>query len=239
MPPLSPSSINELQEKLGEALMGSIRLPAAERPVYIGRHLLAALDGVAPPASLPLSLPAAQGRLGEDLPQLEALLSKAVNAAHNSVDTAPPLKLVADFLLAAATAPTELREPTEPPATREVGGGSTQVVDSVALNFFIPEELLKSIANGSIALVRGRWIVALARSGGKLMRRQDLPPEAFVSIDELRKLVAALGDDWGLLFVAISYRWLEATHPDPDGFHLKIIAEVAEMYADTMPSSYS
>ena len=56
---------------------------------------------------------------------------------------------------------------------------------------------------------------------------QDLPPEAFFTVDELRKLVAALGNDWGLLFVAISYRWLTATHPDPDAFHLSIIAKVA------------
>ena len=96
--------------------------------------------------------------------------------------------------------------------------------------FFDPDALLESIANGSIALMRGRWLVAHAEGGGKLMRRQDLPPEAFFSVDELRKLVAALGDDWGLLFVAISYRWLTAMHPDPDAFHLKIIAKVAKLY---------
>ena len=42
-----------------------------------------------------------------------------------------------------------------------------------------------------------------------------------------------LGDTifgYGLLFVALSYRWLSADHPDPDGFHLAIIAEVAALY---------
>ena len=96
--------------------------------------------------------------------------------------------------------------------------------------YFDPEALLESIANGSIALVRGRWLLAHAEAGGKLMRRQDLPSEAFFSVEELRKLVAALGDDWGLLFVAISYRWLTAQHPDPDAFHLNIIAKVAKLY---------
>ena len=96
--------------------------------------------------------------------------------------------------------------------------------------YFDPEALLESIATGSIALVRGRWLLAHAEAGGKLMRRQDLPPEAFFSVEELRKLVAALGDDWGLLFVAISYRWLTAVHPDPDAFHLNIIAKVAKLY---------
>ena len=96
--------------------------------------------------------------------------------------------------------------------------------------YFDPEALLESIANGSIALVRGRWVVAHFEAGGKLMRRQDLPPKAFFTVDELRKLVAALGDDWGLLFVAVSYRWLTAIHPDPDAFHLNIVAEVAKLY---------
>ena len=96
--------------------------------------------------------------------------------------------------------------------------------------YFDPEALLESIANGSIALTRGRWIIAHFEAGGKLMRRQDLPPEAFFTVDELRKLVAELGDDWGLLFVTISYRWLTAIHPDPDGFHLSIIAKVAKLY---------
>ena len=96
--------------------------------------------------------------------------------------------------------------------------------------YFDPDALLESIANGSIALTRGRWVAAHFEAGGKLMRRQDLPPEAFFTVDELRKLVAALGEDWGLLFVAISYRWLTATHPDPDAFHLRIIAKVAKLY---------
>ena len=60
---------------------------------------------------------------------------------------------------------------------------------------------------------------------GRLERRQDLPAEAFVSAAELRRLISALGNDWGLLLVAISYRWLTAEHPDPDGFHLQAVAQ--------------
>ena len=125
-------------------------------------------------------------------------------------------------------------------AAQKVGGGFILDLDSVALRkFFSPEALLESIANGSIALVRGRWVVAHAEDGGKLKRRQDLPPEAFFSIDELRKLVAALGDDWGLLFVAISYRWLSASNPDPDAFHLEIIAKVSKLYLKPVCKGYS
>ena len=86
--------------------------------------------------------------------------------------------------------------------------------------FFTAEGLVASVASGAIALLRGRWIVKLCKRGGRLERRQDLPPEAFLHVDELRRLIAALGDDWGLLLVAISYRWLTKEHPDPDRFPL-------------------
>ena len=109
-------------------------------------------------------------------------------------------------------------------------GPGGQAVRKTAREYFDPEALLESIANGSIALTRGRWVVKHFEAGGKLVRRQDLPPEAFFTVDELRKLVAALGDNWGLLFVAISYRWLTAIHPDPDAFHLNIVAKVAKLY---------
>ena len=70
----------------------------------------------------------------------------------------------------------------------------------------------------------------LYNRGGRLSRRQDLPPEAFWSAGELRRVALALGDDFGVLFVALSYRWLTKQHPDPDGFHLGIVASVAELY---------
>lgn len=96
--------------------------------------------------------------------------------------------------------------------------------------YFDPDALLESISNASIALVRGRWLVAHYEGGGKLMRRQDLPKEAFFGVEELRKLIAAFGNDWGLLFVAISCRWLDTDHPDPNSFHLAVIAKVAKIY---------
>ena len=72
--------------------------------------------------------------------------------------------------------------------------------------YFTPAALVASVASGAVALLRGRWLVELQRSGGRLERRQDLPAEAFLDVEELRLLIAALGDDWGLLLVAISYR---------------------------------
>jgi len=71
-----------------------------------------------------------------------------------------------------------------------------------------PQALLDSVESGAIAPLKGRWLVKLQEGGGSLSRRQDLPREAFWTADELRRHVDALGDDYGLLFVALSYRWL-------------------------------
>ena len=69
---------------------------------------------------------------------------------------------------------------------------------------FGPEALLKSVESGAIAPLRGRWLVDWEARNGRVQRRQDLPPEAFFPADELRRLVEALGDDYGLLFVGLS-----------------------------------
>ena len=96
--------------------------------------------------------------------------------------------------------------------------------------YFDAEALLASIESGAIAPLRGRWLVELHKQGGRLRRRQDLPSEAFWTAAELRDAATKLGDDFGVLFVALSYRWLSRSHPDPDGFHLGLVASVAELY---------
>lgn len=78
---------------------------------------------------------------------------------------------------------------------------------SKSRRFIDAHVLLASVESGAIALLSGRYLVELQRRGGRLQRRQDLPPGAFIGIEKLRKLVAALREDWGRLFVAISYRF--------------------------------
>ena len=205
MPTLSPTSFKALEEELRTAVSASLSLRAAERPAYIGRHLLAVLNGDAPPASPPLDLPAVAVGLAEELPPLQAVLSNAVQAANDSVDTAPPLKLVADFLLSAAATANASASLGSPPVEQRPG---KEPEARAAPPHFGTDALLESVASGAIAPLRGQWLVELEARGGRLVRRQDLPPEAFFSIGELRRLVKALGDDYGLLFVALSYRWL-------------------------------
>jgi len=97
---------------------------------------------------------------------------------------------------------------------------------------FGSEALLASVESGAIAPLKGSWLIALHKRGGRLKRRQDMPPEAFWTAAELCRLVEKLGKHYALLFVALSYRWLTKDHPDPEGFHLAIIANVAEKYME-------
>ena len=97
------------------------------------------------------------------------------------------------------------------------------------LVYFSVDGLLDSVESGSIAPLRGRWLAALG-AGDTLVRRQELPAAAFWTAEELRETAAKLGDDFGVLFVALSYRWLTKEHPDPDGFHVSTVASVARLY---------
>ena len=97
-------------------------------------------------------------------------------------------------------------------------------------DYFDVDALLDSVESGAIAPLRGSWVVKLHEKGGRLKRRQDLPPEAFWSAADLRKAAQKLGKKFGVLFVALSYRWLTRDHPDPNGFHLAIVATVAKLY---------
>lgn len=97
--------------------------------------------------------------------------------------------------------------------------------------YFGAQTLLASVESGAISPLSGRWVASLfASRGDRLVRRQELPPEAFVSTAALRALVDSLGPDFGLAFVALSYRWLSRDHPDPNGFHLGIVGDVCRSY---------
>ena len=70
------------------------------------------------------------------------------------------------------------------------------------------QALLDSVLSGAIRPLKGTYTLWLFDSGGRIHSRQATPEEAYFSAAELSRLVEALGDDWGLLFVALSYRWI-------------------------------
>jgi hypothetical protein len=80
----------------------------------------------------------------------------------------------------------------------------------------IEGELPDRLGDGSIQLLRVSWL--LERPANYIMERcQDLPPEAFWSAADALRLLRE-----GKV-AALSYRWLERLHPDPAGFHLKLV----------------
>ena len=108
----------------------------------------------------------------------------------------------------AALKPVEPTQPGPGPNQRpktEAGAG-TRDTETPAPRppHFGPEALLASVESGAIAPLRGRWLVDWEARNGRVQRRQDLPPEAFFPAKKLRRLVKALGDDYGLLFVGLS-----------------------------------
>ena len=91
--------------------------------------------------------------------------------------------------------------------------------------------LLASIASGAVAPLKASWLITLKGRGGRLMPRKDLPPEAFFSEAELRRLVLSMSaSDCGRLFVAVSCPCLSREHADPDGFNLALVASIAKLY---------
>ena len=160
-----------------------------------------------------------------------------MGAGASSADVAARVAEASPSDVAAAIAALSAEERSKVRAALNSNDAEGKLTELVATStpassrkYFDVYELLASVESGAIAPLRGRWVVELEARGGKLQRRQDLPPEAFWSADELRRVALALGDAFGVLFVALSYRWLSRAHPDPDGFHLKIVAAVAGLY---------
>ncbi|EOD36225.1 hypothetical protein EMIHUDRAFT_122557 [Emiliania huxleyi CCMP1516] len=82
-------------------------------------------------------------------------------------------------------------------------------------------ELEPALESGAIAMLDGRWLVACAERGERIRRRQDLPPEAFISLEELKVACPEYGP---LPIICLSYAWLHPDHPDPKGAQLAVVA---------------
>ena len=72
------------------------------------------------------------------------------------------------------------------------------------------------LKDGTIKLLSLQWLLAQPPDY-IVARRQDLPEEAFVKKDDA---VSLLADG---RVAAISYRWIERGHPDPEGWHMQAL----------------
>ena len=93
-----------------------------------------------------------------------------------------------------------------------------------------PEVLLAAdsmLGDSPVALIDARFLVALAKAGGLLRRRQDLPPEAFITLEHLKRMPIG----WGSLrLICLSHPWLQPDTPDPHGSTLAILARVLDSF---------
>lgn len=83
------------------------------------------------------------------------------------------------------------------------------------------------LGDSPVRLVCAHYLIALAKSGKTLVRRQDVPAEAFVSLDRMRRMAVGAMTTC-MRVVCISHPWLQPDHPDPRGDTLRNIARVLE-----------
>ena len=86
----------------------------------------------------------------------------------------------------------------------------------------VPARILK---RKGIKLLKPEFLDKLVKNNEILPSQQKCPKSAFVNVDnytleELKEMV----------IFSVSYCWLSRDHPDPDGFHLRTIQKIIEVY---------
>ena len=76
-----------------------------------------------------------------------------------------------------------------------------------------------------VKLIDMRFIIALGELGGTMVRRQDLPKEAFIDLDTLKRM----NHKWNLNVISISHPWQQPDHPDPKEVNLQLLAKVMKL----------
>ena len=80
-----------------------------------------------------------------------------------------------------------------------------------------------------VKLIDMRFIIALGELGGTMVRRQDLPKEAFIDLDTLKRM-----PHYNTLpIISISHPWQQADHPDPKEVNLQLLAKVMKILGGT------
>ena len=62
-----------------------------------------------------------------------------------------------------------------------------------------------------------------------MVRRQDLPKEAFIDLDTLKRMKHVSGR---LSIISISHPWQQPDHPDPKEVNLQLLAKVMKRMLD-------
>jgi len=125
------------------------------------------------------------------------------------------------------TEPTEKVRASIKECCGEGGGelGTIERKNSCRESKYVDLDLIEmALQEGDTILIKGSWLLRQCATGRPLPKRQELPPEAAWAPDELIPKVQS----GTVKIVAISYCWLTALHPDPDGNQLRKIGRVIE-----------
>ena len=102
---------------------------------------------------------------------------------------------------------------------------------AVGKKYVDPEALFDALEAGggdATLMLRGTW--TKKQRGGRLPKRGDpLPPEATITVAELRAIAKASKCQHGALpVIALSHFWRTKEHPDPDGETLELVIDALE-----------
>ena len=124
--------------------------------------------------------------------------------------------------------PTTQDDPPHVPPARSVGVEKKEAVAIDLARYTQPESIWQALMTGHVRLVKMTWLIKSSKSGKILARRQELPEEAFISVEELKMMFGDGNSDGVLPIIAISFCWLTPAHPDPEGKQLAIVAAKLE-----------
>ena len=141
------------------------------------------------------------------------ILEQAINAAIKA-KTRDPIQFYADYF-------TNLQKEAEEQEAAEKAGLTVEEWRALPPHLVptpttVPEaskdwakyggdQLEPALESGAVALVDARYIIKLAEEGAILGPRQTLPPEAFISLQEIKAEESVSG---GLRILCVSYPWL-------------------------------
>ena len=86
-----------------------------------------------------------------------------------------------------------------------------------------------------VKLIDMRFIIALGELGGTMVRRQDLPKEAFIDLDTLKRLKGR----YSLPIISISHPWQQPDHPDPKEVNLQLLAKVMKLMLEAKGGTFA
>ena len=119
--------------------------------------------------------------------------------------------------------------PGKPPKAEVRMTTGKEAAANIDLKRYIgPESIWAALETKHVRLPKMSWLIQHAKKNDILPRRQEMPEEAFISVQELKDLYGEGNNDGVLPIIAISFCWDTASHPDPRGEQLQTVAAMME-----------